>query len=346
MIRGKYLAPTRTGSRRFQWGRLVNRSSWLYAASLLAFLLVLHWGGDRWWLATVLMFSPRWLFGFPLVALLPATLIVDRKALWPLALSLALIIGPIMGLCVPWRLLATPLPSGPSFRVLTCNVHYDKLNASALSRLISDIDPDIIALQGCLEGHQVLLSREQKWNTRLDGELCLGSRYPILKVEKVYDPIFEGGRGSLACYELDAPGGTIHFFNLHLASPRPGLRAVLNRPREIAALIQADSDLRHRQANLVQHRIKDAGGGVLVAGDFNTPPESTLYIEYWSSFDNGFDEAGFGWGYTFFRRGFTVRIDHQLAGPGWRCRRCWVGPSVGSPHRPLIADWVRNDTPD
>jgi endonuclease/exonuclease/phosphatase (EEP) superfamily protein YafD len=35
-----------------------------------------------------------------------------------------------------------------------------------------------------------------------------------------------------------------------------------------------------------------------------------------------------------------VRIDHILAGPGWQAERCWVGPDVGSPHRPVIADLI------
>jgi vancomycin resistance protein VanJ len=35
-----------------------------------------------------------------------------------------------------------------------------------------------------------------------------------------------------------------------------------------------------------------------------------------------------------------VRIDHILAGPGWYCARCWVGPDVGSPHRPVLADLI------
>jgi endonuclease/exonuclease/phosphatase (EEP) superfamily protein YafD len=48
------------------------------------------------------------------------------------------------------------------------------------------------------------------------------------------------------------------------------------------------------------------------------------------------------WSYTFFGGKTAVRIDHILAGPGWRCRRCRVGPDAGSPHRPVIADmtWV------
>ena len=37
-------------------------------------------------------------------------------------------------------------------------------------------------------------------------------------------------------------------------------------------------------------------------------------------------------------RVFGVRIDHVLTGDGWRCRRCWVGPDVGSDHLPLLAD--------
>jgi endonuclease/exonuclease/phosphatase (EEP) superfamily protein YafD len=81
-------------------------------------------------------------------------------------------------------------------------------------------------------------------------------------------------------------------------------------------------------------------GPLLTVGDFNTPPDSTIYHEYWASFHNGFEEAGVGWGHTYISRWAAVRIDHQLAGPGWDCQKCWVGPEVGSPHRPVIADWM------
>jgi endonuclease/exonuclease/phosphatase (EEP) superfamily protein YafD len=48
--------------------------------------------------------------------------------------------------------------------------------------------------------------------------------------------------------------------------------------------------------------------------------------------------AGFGVGSTHFTRHTAVRIDHVLAGPGWRVRRAWTGPFVGSAHRPVIAE--------
>src|SRR5262249_17737710 len=56
-------------------------------------------------------------------------------------------------------------------------------------------------------------------------------------------------------------------------------------------------------------------------------------------------QAGLGWGYTFYNNRTMTRIDHILGGAGWSCRRCWVGPDVGSEHRPVIADmeWHGDD---
>ena len=83
-------------------------------------------------------------------------------------------------------------------------------------------------------------------------------------------------------------------------------------------------------------------GPLLLAGDFNLPVESAIYGQYWAQFSNAFSAAGLGLGHTKFTRWHGVRIDHILAGPSWRFRRCWVGPDVKSDHRPLIADveWV------
>ena len=62
--------------------RLICRASaallpiaiWSYVA-LLAIVGALIWfGGDRWWVATVLLFSPRAAFGIPLLVFLPAAI--------------------------------------------------------------------------------------------------------------------------------------------------------------------------------------------------------------------------------------------------------------------------------
>jgi len=291
------------------------------------------------------MFGPRWVLAIPLVALVPASLLMARKAVWLLIVALVFILGPLTGFSMPWRTYAAPQESAMQIRVLSCNGHYNKLDVLALSRLIEQTQPDIMALQGWLGKNNAIMS-EKKLHTRRDGELYLASRFPLQKVEAASDRIFRGGHGALARYELELQGKTIHFLNLHLASPRQGLKAVAYQPRSAPDLIEFNSDLRRDQARLVMNWIERLDGPLLIAGDFNTPPESTIYEEHWSSFHNGFEEAGFVWSHTYISRWSAVRIDHQLAGPGWRCRKCWVGPEVGSPHRPVIADWIWKDAFD
>jgi endonuclease/exonuclease/phosphatase (EEP) superfamily protein YafD len=307
---------------------------------VLILLFVVRLGGDRWWLATLLMFGPRWLFALPLGVLIPAAVVGARKALWPLAIGLFLVLVPLMGFCLPWRPMIDSTRPTLRVRVLTCNIHFSRVDVEALSSLISETEPDIVALQGSSEKHKAVLFGEKKWHSCRHGELCLGSRYSIRNAKVASEAVFKGSQGSLARYDLESPVGTIHFFNLHLASPRDGLRAALYEPQGAPGLIQANSDLRQSQAEIVRCWTEEVDGSMLIAGDFNTPPESTIHDEYWSSLGNGFEEAGFGWGHTYFSRWAAVRIDHQLGSSGWQCQRCWVGPKIGSPHHPVIADWM------
>jgi len=120
-----------TGGQQVRRGRLVTQISWLYVCAILATLIVLHVGGDRWWPATLLMFSPRWVFVFPLVLFLPIVIFVRRRALWPLGIGLAVTLGPLMGLCLPWRPLIKLSPAQQRIRTLSCNVHFNDLEAEA-----------------------------------------------------------------------------------------------------------------------------------------------------------------------------------------------------------------------
>src|SRR5262249_22127307 len=79
---------------------------------------------------------------------------------------------------------------------------------------------------------------------------------------------------------------------------------------------------------------------LLLANDFNTPPESAIFRVVWAAYNDAFSTAGWGWGYTFYGAHTMVRIDHVLATPGVTCTRCWVGPSIGSPHHPVLADLI------
>ncbi len=77
---------------------------------------------------------------------------------------------------------------------------------------------------------------------------------------------------------------------------------------------------------------------VLIAGDFNMLEKSPIYKKYWSIFTNAFSKTGFGFGYTRYSPWHRVRIDHVLCDGDWRVIRSYVGPDIGSDHRPVIVD--------
>jgi endonuclease/exonuclease/phosphatase (EEP) superfamily protein YafD len=326
-------APARRPGRAAGWVRVC---SWLYLAVAVG-LWALLYEADLWWPATVLMFSPRWPLLAPLLVLVPAAALWRRRSLPALAAAGAVVAGPVMGLCVPWgRVFAGP-PAGMRLRVLTCNMHYYRVNPAPLDDLVFAAGPDVVALQEWAENNRSAIMVGKDWHVRRTPRLFLASRFPIGEVKEVgWHSVSD--RGAVSRYDLRTPAGTVYFFSVHLASPRRELRdAVLEGGRED---VQLNSDLRAEQSENLARAAAEAPGPVLLAGDFNTPPESVLFRRVWGRYADAFAAAGFGYGWTFYGSHTEVRIDHVLAGKGWRPTRCWVGPDVGSPHRPVLADLV------
>jgi endonuclease/exonuclease/phosphatase family metal-dependent hydrolase len=312
---------------------------WVYVALALTLWWMLP-QADAWWPATMLMFSPRWVFAVPLPILLICALLLRSK--WMIALLLAaglLVVLPATGFNFPWRSIAASAPAGKSLRVMTLNMHYSHANPERLDALIAETEPDIIAIQewpGC--EHFRLKDKFHTHNEAL-GRLFLASRHPIARVTSL------GGnstseQGSVSRYDIEAPMGPIHVFSLHLATTRRGVREVLHEGGKGPADMEVISVLRLQQSEFVAAQAAACKGPVVIVGDFNTPPESLIFRDVWSSYTDAFAVAGWGWGYTFYGGKTMVRIDHVLHTQGWTCTACRVAPSVGSPHRAVIADLV------
>jgi vancomycin resistance protein VanJ len=311
---------------------------WLYALALLALWATVATQSDRWWPATVLMFSPHWLWATPLLILIPAAAVWRRRLLVLLAGIMLLALGPVMSFCLPWSRFQADDPSAFRVRVLTCNAHRGELKPDDLGLFIAQTMPDIVAIQDWTSKYEQKVFWQQDWQIRRVDEICLASRFPIAKVQDLAGEE-SSDHGTLVGYELETPVGPLHLLNLHLSSPHVGLEGVIDLSSRGIAELEANSEQRRRQSELAQEWAQSISGPMLVAGDFNTPPDSTIYRDNWSDYSNAFSQAGFGWGHTYFTRKTSIRIDNLLAGPGWRCRRCFVGPDVGSPHRPLVSDW-------
>jgi vancomycin resistance protein VanJ len=197
----------------------------------LAVATVLLWQlGDRWWLATVLMFSPRWVLALPMLALAPMALHWRRRSLITLAGAAAVLAWPIMGLHIPLSV-AKGDAQAPFLRVVTCNIHARQLNAAEFRAVLDDMRPDVVALQDWSARDQNELFPRGTWNTRRDGELFLASRYPISRAQVIPlaepPPVsFAIRLGAAAYYRLQTPLGDVNLINLHLSSVHAALEAM------------------------------------------------------------------------------------------------------------------------
>lgn len=323
----------------------VSVCTWLYIGAVLTLWLLLRLAGDRWWFATVIMFGPRWLCAVPLAVLVPVAGLFQRRLLWVLGAAAIMVFGPVMGFCIPWARLAATNVS--SLRVLTCNLKGKCTDNDALKKLIEETMPDIVALQCCWG--DVRIDWPAGWHVCQVADLIVASRYPVHQAAD-HRWLLTGHSPQIDMLRctVQAAGRDIDFCSVHLNSPHQGLASVLNRRTLLrpsgSLTLDAEIDQRWLESEDAHHWASNFASSMILAGDFNMPVDSAIYRRYWADLRNAFSDAGLGFGYTEWPwiRGqfFGVRIDHVLTGPGWRCRRCWVGLDVGSDHLPVIADLV------
>jgi vancomycin resistance protein VanJ len=321
---------------------LVALCSWLYVPVVAAAWMVLE-SGDSCWLATLWMFSPRWLLALPLLPLLALAAWRRRRSLPLLLFLLLLIAGPIMGFRIPWRTMISATPPGPRLRVATLNMHYQRPHREAMKRLLAETRPDVLVVQELPGSDPFAYFADSSWRIHRAYGHFLASRFPIRRAERLGRDTMTPP-GSLFRYEVETPAGTVTLFSLHFASPRDPLFEATHHPTTGWLELEDNSDVRREQIENVRLRADECGGPVLLMGDFNTPTESVLFDSLSARCRDAFVQAGWGWGYTFLNARTTVRIDHIWMGPGWHAERCWVGAHVGPPHRPLFADliWTRS----
>ena len=176
-----------------------------------------------------------------------------------------------------------------------------------------------------------------------------GGRSPLLAVNtsprrlpiKAREGLASGGfelSGAVGAFDVTMPGGhVVRLIDVHLPTARDGISAVMYLRLNGLGSLLANSQARDRASATARAVFTRAAPSLVVAGDFNSPPESSVLRRHWGDLGNAFRSAGFGFGHTKFTSWHGVRIDHILYGPTWGCRYCAVGPDVGSDHRPVLA---------
>jgi vancomycin resistance protein VanJ len=282
------------------------------------------------------MYGPLRYLALPPIILLLLAASINRRTAITLIPAVLLIVGPVAGFCIPWGSWVAGQPARPSLRVMTCNMHHAQIPLEPIDSLLAETHPDVVALQEWRDYAAATPFAAGEWHIHRDHGLFLASRHPIRGAER-FGRDSMGEHASIARYELDTPDGLVTLFSLHLASPREGLGEAAKGDLDLGGLA-ANSERRWNQSRYLASLAAATSGRVLLVGDFNTPPQSAISRQIWDQYDDAFSTSGWGWGYTFRARISAVRIDRILVGGGGRATRCWVGPDLGSPHRPVLAD--------
>jgi endonuclease/exonuclease/phosphatase (EEP) superfamily protein YafD len=314
--------------------------SWLivaYTILIAALCVWMYWRGDVGRFATILLFSPRWMFGIPLPVLVVAALIWRRRSLWLLALAALILIVPFMGLVVRWPA-AADAPS--TFRLMTFNVSRGLVDIPRLAETIARTKPDLVVLQ---EGDQYAdYQWPQGWHAIVRDEFIVASPWPLVAQEFLPHPWALTTKVAVR-FEVQAPERTVQLFDIHLRTPRAGLEAVLKRKNDATKELDNVLEERDVESRATSQWIAKFPGSKLVAGDFNMPVESAVFRRDWTWLNNAFGQAGLGFGFTKLtdigRFRYGTRIDHVLYDDQWQCVRSWVGENLGSDHLPLFADF-------
>jgi endonuclease/exonuclease/phosphatase (EEP) superfamily protein YafD len=330
-----------------------------YPLALVLVLAVLRGIGERWTLSTIALYLPRAAFGLPLPLLTLALLLcgVPRRWLATQLVAALVLLFPLMGLELHGRR-AVAADAAP-LRVLSCNVDLGSALVEEVAAAIRAAAPDLALLQEAppdeLERLSPLLPG---YVLRADDQFVIASKYPIIDAYLAPPTTHDGVyfRPAFARYRVEAPGGPIDVYDVHPLSPHDAFgrlwgdgllheiasgRLFVNRDgfRRVAE----NTAVRTRQVRAIAAHARAAPFPVIVAGDTNLPSGSPLLARELGAYDDGFEEVGWGFGYTFpaHRAAPWLRLDRVMADRRFRFVSLSRLDVHVSKHFPIVADLER-----
>lgn len=330
-------------------GRWVARLSWINLIVLLFISWLLFAVSENWWLSSALTYAPRTPYLVPALGLLLGSCLWHRSSISVNLISIAMVSVPIMGLSLPMTTFSREASGGSgTLKVISCNVQDYRPDFASVLAEISRFNPDIVAFQDARSESTLLKKFFESWHVARDGEYFVASRYPLKMVAIGHFEPFD--RDAVMQCEIELPSARIMFFNVHQMTPRHGLRGLdISSPitQRGSERLSQYLDLRAAETSDVRDFVEGSRGQfpTLVMGDFNMPCESSLYHRNWFGFQNAFNTAGTGYGYSFpctrqycWPAGMPwMRLDHILADDAWQISHCFVGKANGSDHRLIAA---------
>ncbi len=319
--------------------RWLQVAAFLYATLLLALSTINLLGSDRWWWSALNQYLPQWVWGLVPVALVPIYLKQCRRAIWmPIGMILWVLI-PIMDFRFALIRPTTVDQKGTYLRLMTYNVKNGHYGHSQMTHTIEEANADIILLQQAHGTYKdELVTYLNKYHVQRVDQYIFASKFPILESSIQDLSVLPMHLVALRC-KLAIGTRIATVYSVHLLSPRNGISGI----RKSSEIMYWNNRIRQIQGYRLAEYLRHEWGPVLLAGDLNTPVQSSL-SEHLSDVNlyNAFNLVGRGYGYTYghtlpLRHSFA-RIDHIYLSRDWVALNCFTGSAEGSDHRPLIAD--------
>jgi vancomycin resistance protein VanJ len=330
-----------------------------YPLTLLLTWLLLRFVGERWWATSVALYLPLAPLALPLPFLCLALAWRRRRRLLALqGASLYLLLFPLLGLALNWP--GAAAKSSDVLRLVSYNVNSGHAGFDTISDEITSRNPDVAFVQEIpywVAGKLAERLKQTLPHVREDTEFLVASKFPIVSAEYPPDLSFYGAQRHprFVRVVLDTPLGRTAFYHVHTVSPRGAFYALRGEgfTREIrsgrlftgarAGSLHAHAALRALQVETLAKRASAEPGPVVIVGDTNLPIHSPIRHRYLDGFQDGFVEAGLGFGNTFPSKFPWMRIDVVLASAHARFTRFEVGEGLGSDHRCVVADLTKAD---
>jgi endonuclease/exonuclease/phosphatase family metal-dependent hydrolase len=324
---------------------------WLYTGAFVVWRLALMLAPatDRYGWLHVTRLLGAWVY-LPGIVLAIIALIMRNRGAWVLVIPLLWLVLEYGGLFVPsWQSLA-PGVDAPvtTLRVMTWNTGSGPHDVPAFVARVRQLQPDIIALQEVNNELAPLLDRtldelREEWPYQLvqwedpSGHKWRGtaliSRLPL--VQEKSDTLPSGCR----CIDvtLEWQGRPVRVIALHLIPPDYDMRWKKGMPQ----LAQIPSFATAHQDGIIEALVAEVSAinvPLVMLGDFNIMERQATYRRLSRLLSNAWDEAGWGFGYTFPQNSAVIRIDHIWHNGAWWTQRTWTGGLPQSDHRYVVAE--------
>lgn len=299
--------------------------------------------GESFWLTAFLMYMPQVFLTIPGIILLAISI---KKKRIPESLINGVAIILVVLLFMQYKIdkpRKTPVQDAKKLAVVTYNIHAGLSGAPRVIKALRESGADVIFLQEARKSsrgsHPDPVPEIEKafegWKMEKGGErneLMIISRYDLSNRRE--EPL-GSYRKCLVC-DMNFHGTSVKLINVHFNTAATG-KSLIRSGIRFPEYLNGTAAVRKGQVDALEKIIAGSTDHCIVAGDFNSPPNSYVKSKMTCQLEDCFDAAGSGFGFTYSSAKPFWRIDYIFVSRDFTVGECTPLNVRASDHRPVKA---------